>query len=151
MSYTPNTWQTGDTITATKLNNMEQGIADTSYDLVIKLNSTTGNATLYNASSATLISGTFAACETKAQTNKQPLKVLVYCVDTNSANYPFTRTFGVVNTYYSNYAYSESEYYVGIVLIDLTGTPKLCTREIFLYPSGNISLGTIYYASLSSS
>lgn len=27
MSYTPNTWQTGDTITATKLNNMEQGIA----------------------------------------------------------------------------------------------------------------------------
>jgi hypothetical protein len=28
MSYTPNTWQTGDTITAAKLNNMEQGIAN---------------------------------------------------------------------------------------------------------------------------
>lgn len=27
MSYTPNTWATGDTITAEKLNNMEQGIA----------------------------------------------------------------------------------------------------------------------------
>ena len=26
MSYTPNTWQTGDTVTAAKLNNMEQGI-----------------------------------------------------------------------------------------------------------------------------
>ena len=28
MSYTPTTWTTGDTITATKLNKMEQGIAD---------------------------------------------------------------------------------------------------------------------------
>lgn len=28
MSYTPNTWQTGDTITAAKLNKMEQGIAN---------------------------------------------------------------------------------------------------------------------------
>ena len=28
MSYTPNTWTTGDTITATKLNNIEQGIAN---------------------------------------------------------------------------------------------------------------------------
>lgn len=27
MAYTPNTWATGDTITAAKLNNMEQGIA----------------------------------------------------------------------------------------------------------------------------
>lgn len=27
MAYTPNNWQTGDTITAAKLNNMEQGIA----------------------------------------------------------------------------------------------------------------------------
>lgn len=28
MAYTPNTWVTGDVITATKLNNMEQGIAN---------------------------------------------------------------------------------------------------------------------------
>lgn len=28
MSYTPTTWTTGDTITATKLNKIEQGIAD---------------------------------------------------------------------------------------------------------------------------
>lgn len=27
MSYTPNTWQTGDTITAAKLNKLEQGVA----------------------------------------------------------------------------------------------------------------------------
>lgn len=30
MAYTPNTWATGDTITAAKLNNMEQGIASAS-------------------------------------------------------------------------------------------------------------------------
>ena len=28
MAYTPNTWATGDTITAARLNNMEQGIAN---------------------------------------------------------------------------------------------------------------------------
>ena len=42
MSYTPTTWETGDTITATKLNKMEQGIADAGgggdeYDAVIAL------------------------------------------------------------------------------------------------------------------
>lgn len=36
MAYTPNTWATGDTITAQKLNNMEQGIAN-SGALVVNL------------------------------------------------------------------------------------------------------------------
>lgn len=31
MSYTPTNWQTGDTVTAEKLNKMEQGIADSGY------------------------------------------------------------------------------------------------------------------------
>lgn len=37
MSYTPTTWTTGDTITATKLNKIEQGIASAGggYDFVI--------------------------------------------------------------------------------------------------------------------
>lgn len=43
MSYTPNTWQTGDTITAAKLNNMEQGIASAGGALVV-------NVTLNSAS-----------------------------------------------------------------------------------------------------
>ncbi len=34
MAYTPTTWVTGDTITAVKLNNMEQGIADAGIFLV---------------------------------------------------------------------------------------------------------------------
>lgn len=35
MSYEKNTWANGDVITAAKLNNMEDGIADSEYDLVI--------------------------------------------------------------------------------------------------------------------
>ena len=37
MSYTPYTWQTGDTITAARLNNMEDGIAASGYDAVFKI------------------------------------------------------------------------------------------------------------------
>lgn len=37
MSYTPNTWATGDTITAAKLNNIENGIANGGWDAIIRL------------------------------------------------------------------------------------------------------------------
>lgn len=39
MSYTPNTWATGDTITAAKLNNIEDGIANAGggWDAIIRL------------------------------------------------------------------------------------------------------------------
>lgn len=36
MAYTPTTWVTGDTITAVKLNNMEQGIANAGGTLICK-------------------------------------------------------------------------------------------------------------------
>ncbi len=39
MSYTPTTWATGDTITAAKLNNIEDGIANAGggWDAIIRL------------------------------------------------------------------------------------------------------------------
>ena len=37
MSYTPNTWQDGDTITAAKLNNMESGIENANTPFVVNL------------------------------------------------------------------------------------------------------------------
>ena len=40
MSYTPTTWQTGDTITAEKLNNMESGIENANEPFVITLTPT---------------------------------------------------------------------------------------------------------------
>lgn len=44
MAYTPTTWSSGDTITATKLNKIEQGIAGVSGILVVTatIDSTTG-------------------------------------------------------------------------------------------------------------
>lgn len=38
MSYTPTTWTTGDTITATKLNKMEQGIANAGSAMIVDTN-----------------------------------------------------------------------------------------------------------------
>lgn len=40
MSYTPTEWQTGDTITAEKLNNMENGIDNANHPFVITLTPT---------------------------------------------------------------------------------------------------------------
>lgn len=40
MSYTPNTWQDGDTITAAKLNNMESGIENANTPFVVNLTPT---------------------------------------------------------------------------------------------------------------
>jgi hypothetical protein len=40
MSYTPTEWQTGDTITAEKLNNMEQGIENASKSFIVTLTPT---------------------------------------------------------------------------------------------------------------
>ena len=40
MSYTPNTWATGDTVTSAKLNNMETGIANAANAFVVTLTPT---------------------------------------------------------------------------------------------------------------
>ena len=40
MSYTPTTWQTGDTVTATKLNNMETGIENAANAFIVTLTPT---------------------------------------------------------------------------------------------------------------
>lgn len=44
MAYTPTTWATGDTITAAKLNKLEQGVANGGSGLVVELTSKTGTA-----------------------------------------------------------------------------------------------------------
>lgn len=59
MSYTPTTWTTGDTITATALNKIEQGIAGAGggYDLVIDYDIPT--------TTCSIISGDILDCEDK--------------------------------------------------------------------------------------
>lgn len=46
MSYTPTNWQTGDTITADKLNNMEQAIANAGGAVIVGYTFSTADGTL---------------------------------------------------------------------------------------------------------
>ena len=54
MSYTPTNWQTGDTITAEKLNNIESGIAAASEVYVININSDANGLYLGNREATNL-------------------------------------------------------------------------------------------------
>lgn len=42
MSYEPTNWKTGDVVTSTKLNHMEQGIADAGQMMVVRIDPDTG-------------------------------------------------------------------------------------------------------------
>lgn len=55
MAYTPTTWATGDTVTATKMNKLEQGVANAGSALIADVDGTTLNKTMqeiYDALSA---------------------------------------------------------------------------------------------------
>lgn len=64
MSYSPTTWTTGDKITASALNHMEQGIADSGsgYDAEVYIYHDGNSAHDYEC---TIISGTFAGLAAK--------------------------------------------------------------------------------------
>lgn len=67
MSYTKQTWATGDTVTATKLNHMEDGIAGAGgYDAVIRMDVVSGDIT------ATIISGTYASLSSMIANDNVP-------------------------------------------------------------------------------
>lgn len=80
MAYTPTTWTTGDDVTATKLNKIEQGIVNAGgYDLVIasQMGVSTGVQTISNWS---IIQGSIEACEEKLE-NNQPVNAIVIIWD----------------------------------------------------------------------
>lgn len=80
MSYTPTTWSTGDTITASALNKIEQGIAGSGgYDLVIASNIPVieGQQTISNWS---IIEGSIETCEEKLE-NGQPINAMAIVWD----------------------------------------------------------------------
>ena len=78
MSYTPTTWTTGDTITATKLNKMEQGIASAGggYDFVI-----TGDYENSDWDNVTLASGSYSDLVTMLQNDTIPSGILYFNYD----------------------------------------------------------------------
>lgn len=71
MSYTPHTWIDGETITAEKMNNLEDGIGTEGYDGIISI-SHMG----YDTSTPTSVSieeGTFSDLYAKIQNNESPI------------------------------------------------------------------------------
>ena len=95
MSYTKQTWTTGDTVTATKLNHMEDGIAGAgaSYDVVIKLDKGFADESLSDAD-LHLVKGDYASVMAKA-TNGEPITAYVYAVYFNDPVNTYAVAYGV--------------------------------------------------------
>ena len=80
MAYTPTTWTTGDTITATAMNKIENGIASASpWDAVIRLThaDNSGQDTTENLTPS-IVSGTFSALYNKVSNGGCPCVLVEY-------------------------------------------------------------------------
>lgn len=82
MSYTPTTWTTGDTITASAMNKIENGIANaggTTWDAVIRLTHVNNSAgDLTNSLTPTIVSGTCAGLKSKISNGGCPCILIEY-------------------------------------------------------------------------
>lgn len=82
MSYEKHTWVNNETITAAKLNNIEDGIEEAAqsggggYDLVILGTTAEDSQYIWTASDFSVVSGSLAACEQKVL-NNEPVNGLV--------------------------------------------------------------------------
>lgn len=100
MAYTKQTWATGDTVTASKLNHMEDGIADAGgYDLVISVEDTD-----YNSATPTVVSGTWADCMAKVEAG-QPITARVYFLSTYEGGATFAD--GIIYRLYCDPGYND--------------------------------------------
>lgn len=71
MAYTPTQWNTGDTITASAMNKIEQGIADNgAYDAVIRIYHDGNSGHNYEV---TILSGSYSAIKEKTINNEPPV------------------------------------------------------------------------------
>lgn len=81
MSYTPTNWSTGDTITASALNKIEQGIVDggSPWDAVIRLTHSNDSGADSPANlTPSIVSGTFADLKTKIVNGGCPCILVEY-------------------------------------------------------------------------
>lgn len=159
MSYTKNTWANGDIITAAKLNNMENGIADAGgFDAIFKCNS----AYLNDIDEVTLEKGTYETLAAKFLAEK-PVTALVYGCHEDNGDF-YSTTFCVQKVMYDSYVegdpvivvtFTAFSYSVdGYVASSSGGSPiqyihvlaetnlnRLTVRTIELYSDGEIYIG----------
>lgn len=100
MSYTPTTWTTGDTITATKMNKLEQGVANAGFwDAVIRLtHANNSNDDAPANLTPSIIEGSFSDLSAKISNGEYPTILVQYY-------HPWGIRFAVPMayiTYYSN-------------------------------------------------
>lgn len=77
MSYTPTTWTTGDTITASAMNKIEQGIAGAGgYDLVLLADTTDRAFGSLTTSDISVVQGNILGCEEKID-NGEPVNAII--------------------------------------------------------------------------
>ena len=108
MAYTPTTWVTGDTITATALNKIENGIAGAggggAYDFIIRK---------IGSGSPTLEEGTYSDVYNKLQ-NQEPVYGL-YVENTAVGTYHDTSCYYVPITYIYYYSSLDGLFATGLV------------------------------------
>jgi len=84
MSYTPTTWTTGDTITASALNKIENGIADaggggSSWDAIIRLtHSNDDTEDIPSTITPSIVEGTYAGLYAKHSNGEYPTILVEY-------------------------------------------------------------------------
>lgn len=85
MAYTPTTWVTGDTVTATKMNKMEQGIADSGSGYDAEVYAYHDNNSSHDWE-FTIIRGTFSDLASKIDDNIVPSVLFNIWDDLNFSN-----------------------------------------------------------------
>lgn len=87
MSYTPTTWTTGDTVDATAMNKIENGIANAgnNYDIVISAD----QYPVTSLTNFTVLSGSPIACYNKLQ-DRDPLVRALLIFDITWGTFPFS-------------------------------------------------------------
>lgn len=125
MSYTPTTWTTGDTITASALNKIESGIADAGgggYDAEVHIYHDNNNAHDYEI---TIISGTFADLASKMADGITPI-VLFRVWD--ELNHNIVVAFG----YIYSYDISTSDQYITFHAIQPSSSAPSCAGLYYI-------------------
>lgn len=104
MSYTPTTWTTGDTITATAMNKIENGIANagSGWDAVIRLThaNNSGADTQVNLTPS-IVSGTYTELSAKCANFECPVILIEYVNQFSGAN--FAAPMGFIVNYEEGY------------------------------------------------
>ncbi len=121
MAYTPTTWTTGDTITASAMNKIENGIANAggSANVIIKINMTEGEAVSID------VIKNDTAIVSKFTTDPSSVKPFVYRSDTDNPN--------SIHTCLSYFYYEDGALYIYAYNMYVVKTPGFVQYYVVTY------------------